>query len=123
VKAAPAAGALGVDPVATSGGIGAIAGAVSLVWPFFDGMAAALVALAVVGWLTRLLPEVRRGPSAPGPSRRVVSLVLVAVAVGWAYFLLAPGMWSAGRGIALGVAGGCVALVGRRTPPFGEGAE
>lgn len=111
----------GVDAVGTAGGLGAIAGVASVGWPFFDGMTAALVALAAVGWVARMLPGIRADRRAPPSERRVVLLVLAALAVGWAYFLLASGAWVLGRGIVLGASGACIGWVGRQRPAFGEG--
>lgn len=113
--------AVGIDPVGTAGGLGAIAGIASLAWPFFDGMAAALVALAVVGWAARGFPGRPRGRGSPPAHPTVPFLIAAIVLVGWAYFLLAPGAWGIGRGVALGLAGACVGWVGRRRAPFGEG--
>jgi len=112
---------LGIDPVLTAGGLGAVAGVASLFWPFFDGMTAALVALAAVGWLPSLLPGPRAPRSGPRAPALAGILVLLALAAGWTYFLLASGPWVLGRGVALGASGGAVAYVGRKAPAFGEG--
>jgi len=112
---------LGIDPVGTAGGLAAVAGVVSLFWPFFDGMTAALVSLAAVGWLPSLLNRNSTRPTGLRVPALVSVLVLLGLAAGWAYFLLAAGPWVLGRGVALGAAGGAVGYVGRKPPAFGEG--
>jgi hypothetical protein len=121
MKWPPAATVAGVDPVVTSGGLGAVAGLASLGWPFFDGLTAALVALAALAWGSRHLARPLRPPARRAPDVTLLSaMALAALSAGWAFFLLAPAPWLSGRGAVLGVAGGLVAWAGRRPVPFGE---
>ena len=106
---------LSIDPVGTAGALSAIAGVASIGWPFFDGMVAALGALASVGWLGRSL--VHRSEW-----RRPLALVGIGATIaGWGFFLLAYGPAEAVRGGVLGASTGVVGWIGRRRPAFGEG--
>lgn len=85
------------DPVLVSSFFGAFAGVLSLLFPYFDGLALVLSALLLVAWVTVSGPSVlRRGVAIGGVG---------AVAAGWAFYLLAPGGLSSLHGAVLGLAG------------------
>ncbi len=97
----PFAGTLLDDPVRVSAIFGAIAGALSLAVPFFDGLTVALSALLVA---IRLGRSVGEGARSKVPVVRIAS-ALAAMAVGWGFFLGAPAPLAGVRGAGLGLAG------------------
>jgi hypothetical protein len=85
-----------------------LAGALSVVAPYFLGLAATLAAIAPVVWLVGR----RKDPSAPAPrsiaTRRLWTFALPTTVAGWGLALGPTGPWSLACGPALGVA--CVAF-------------
>jgi hypothetical protein len=104
----------GVDPLRAAGGFGAVAGAASLVAPYFLGLAEALAAIAAVAWAVRLPRDPRRVP------RRTWAVAGAVVAAG-GFAVLAVPPWSALRGAFLGVAAAALAATAPAAPEFGAG--
>lgn len=88
----------GVEPVRAAGLFGALAGGISLVEPYWTGLAEALAAVAALGW------AVRRPRDLPGRRGWVLGAVAVTAAL---VGLFAPAPWSMGRGVLFG---GCAAM-------------
>jgi hypothetical protein len=82
-------------------GLAIIAGALGLVAPYLDSLAAALAALAAAGWAAAHARQRSAGASGVGPAR---SAGLASVALGAAAFFLLPGPLALGRGLLLGLA-------------------
>jgi|HubBroStandDraft_2_1064218.scaffolds.fasta_scaffold71861_3 hypothetical protein len=104
----------GIDPLRASGGFAALAGAASLVEPYFVGLTGALAAVAVVAWASRL----------PRGSGRFVApnwAVAASVGVAGAFALLAGPPWDVVRGVLLGTTAATLAGTTRAAPPFAEG--
>ena len=80
---------------------GALAGGISVVLPYFDGLVAALGALLVAAHV--LHARARPGSVDILPVRAYASWL--ALAAGWVVFLLAPHALDAVRGLALGLSG------------------
>ena len=100
----------GPEPVRSAGLFGALAGALSVVDPYFDGLTVALAALLLLGWLLRR------------PSRKPIAgegipgwLAGTALAIGWFVYLASPPELAVFRGLALGLAG-LPLVVGLRGP-------
>ncbi len=102
-----------LDPVATAGGLSTLAGIASVGWSFFDGMTAALAALALLGWV------VGAKGSVPSLRHPLALAAMAASAGGWTLFLGLNGPADAARGLALGLSAGFVGWTGRRSGPFG----
>jgi hypothetical protein len=104
----------GIDPVRAAGAFGALAGAGSLVAPYWTGLAEALCAVAALGWAMRVGDDRRSAPVRWGPAAVLAAAGLFAV--------LAAPPWSALRGLVLGVSAAVVAASVPRAAAFGEGA-
>jgi hypothetical protein len=107
---------LGVDPLTIAGAFGAIAGAASLGVPYFNGLAEALAALAVVAWGVRLGSRSGRLPPMTAP-------VAVGVVVAWTFAVLAGPPLAEGRGAVLGAAAVALAWHARAISRSVEGTE
>ncbi|MCI4321562.1 MAG: hypothetical protein L3K05_04565 [Thermoplasmata archaeon] len=102
----------GIDAVATAGLFGAVAGAASVVEPYWTGLSEALATVAAVGWVARARTEA-------GVRRRTwVPPAIAGVAV--AFALVAPSPWNVGRGLGFGGAAAVLAWGARRGVRFGE---
>jgi len=86
--------AVELDTFRTAVGLAVIAGGLALEFPFFNALAAALVALGGAGWMAA-----RSRPSGPLSSTLALGWAVVATGV-VAYFAL-PSPWDGGRGLAL----------------------
>ncbi|MCI4362239.1 MAG: hypothetical protein L3J77_03510 [Thermoplasmata archaeon] len=102
----------GVDAVGTAGLFGALAGAASVVEPYWTGLAEALAAVAAVGWVARARTE------DVGRERRWLPPAVAGAAL--AFALLAPPPWTAVRGVGFGAAAAVLAWGTRRGARFGE---
>ncbi len=89
-----------IDPVPVAALFGAVAGLLSVAFPFFEGLTAALSALLLVSRLYRLPYD--RGP-ARSPWR--TGGAVAAAGLGWAAFFGAPAALAPVRGLLLGGAG------------------
>lgn len=107
---------LGIDPLPIAGAFGAISGAASLGVPYFNGLAEALAALAVVAWGVRLGARTGRFPPWTAP-------LAMGVVVAWTFAVLAVPPLSGGRGAVLGASAVALAWHGRNLAPSGEVAE
>jgi len=96
---------LSVDPLGLSAGAATLAGAASLAWPYFSGLALAAFSLAALAALPWLLGS-RRTPGGKVRRRRWLGAVAVAAPVGaWA-----GGSWLPGRAVPLACALGAASL-------------
>jgi hypothetical protein len=102
----------GVDAVGTAGLFGALAGAASVVEPYWTGLAEALATVAAVGWVARARAEELGRP------RRWLPPAIAGAAVTFA--LLAPPSWISVRGVGFGAAAAVLAWGARRGVRFGE---
>lgn len=107
---------LAMDPVDAAGLFGLLAGGLSIVLPYFDGLTLALSALGAGAAVVRAAPEPRTSPR-----RRSRSLWtgVVFSAAGMGVFLLGPPILDRVRGLVLGVAAVPLWIVARRRVPFG----
>ncbi|HUI38230.1 MAG TPA: hypothetical protein VLY85_01210 [Thermoplasmata archaeon] len=105
-----------IDPVGTAGTLSGISALASVAWPFFVGLAGALLVLALVAWATRGLPGTARSP----PRIGAVLLFLGALG-GFAWAFAPPPGASTARALGLGAVGFAVAWRARQRPPFGGG--
>jgi len=103
----------GIDPLRASGGFAALAGAASLVEPYFVGLTGALAAISLVAWASRIAP---RGGRRAAPNWAVAG----SVGVAGAFALLAGPPWDLLRGALLGATAFALAWTSRTVPPFGE---
>jgi hypothetical protein len=102
----------GVDAVGTAGLFGALAGAASILEPYWTGLAEALATVAAVGWVARARSEdVGRGRTWLPPAVAGAAVVLA---------LFAPPPWTAVRGVGFGAAAAVLAWGVRRGVRFGE---
>ncbi|HYK94002.1 MAG TPA: hypothetical protein VEY07_08195 [Thermoplasmata archaeon] len=81
--------------------LGVLAGGLSVLLPYFDGLTAALGALLIVSLLAAARPRRLRSILQSSPAL----LAAIALAAGWGFFLLAPSLVSSVRGLALGLGG------------------
>lgn len=107
-----------VDSARSGGALAGAAGLASIAWPYFEGMAAAILAIALVGWAFRgrrtgrpsRLPSLRRVASAVAASSSVLVLLLL------------PGLGGPTGGASIGLAGAVLALLAGPLPePTGVG--
>lgn len=89
-----------IDPVPVAAFFGAVAGLLSVAFPFFEGLTAALSALLLVSRLYRHPYDRSRARSAWRTGGAVA-----AAGFGWAAFFGAPGALAPVRGLLLGGAG------------------
>lgn len=93
-------GATALNPVPAAALFAAIAGLLSVRYPYFDGLTAALAALLLVAWgSARSRPRGRWS----GPVPPVVGALALAAA-GWGVFFLTPPSLAEVRGLVLGAA-------------------
>lgn len=90
-----------LDAVPAAALFGAVAGALSVRFAYFDGLTAALAALLLLAWLIEPR-RARRGRSGSLPPRLVA---LLAVGAGWVAFLAGPPALAPVRGLLLGLVG------------------
>ena len=95
--------ALPLDVVDAATVFGLLGGGLSLFFPFFQGLTVALVALALVGWLTRFsgARANQTAGSAASPRRPLPVVSLSLLGAGWVAFLAVPVFWSFPRGAVL----------------------
>jgi hypothetical protein len=92
---------LETDPIPPAALFGLVAGALAVIYPYFDGLAVALAALLLLSWIVRRpAPSIVRGLGLPPRA-----VALLAVAAGWGLFLLDPPHLEAARGLVLSVGG------------------
>jgi|GEM_PF-4394077 len=104
-----------MDGAEAAGTFGLLAGALSVLLPYFLGLAVALSILGAGIGLVRIATEAAGGPR--GGWRAVEAWA--PLAVGWTFFLTAAGPVAAFRGLALGASAIPLWLQVRRSPPFG----
>lgn len=90
----------GPDAVRVASLFGAVAGVLSLVDPYFNGLAVALAGLLLLAALRR-----RRGQASPPRLPWETHLPAVVVGIGWIFFLAGPAGLAPLRGLVLGLAG------------------
>lgn len=109
---------LSMDTVDAAGFFGLLAGALSIVLPYFDGLTLAMSALGAGAAVVRSGREPR--PQGRQGSRVLWSGVAM-TAAGMAVFLAAPPVLDQVRGLVLGTAAVPLWLAARQPLPFGGG--
>ncbi|HEY6238843.1 MAG TPA: hypothetical protein VIZ68_06635 [Thermoplasmata archaeon] len=118
VARTPAA-SLSMDSLDAAGGFGALAGALSVVLPFFDGLTMTLAALVVGTSLLRWARARSAGRTDQLDAAQFL-LGLGSALAGWGVFLAAPPVFGAVRGLVLGLTVLPLWWLERRRPAFGE---
>ncbi len=106
------------DALPVSAALGAVAGALAIAVPYFNGLAAALGGLTLGTWLLRGGP---RGPFGYGDRRRPPILAFASGLGAWGLFLVPPPFLLPYRGLVLGAAGLVLWWTRRAPPRFGGG--